>query len=273
MWMFLCLKINEMIRIVIATFVLVAGIIAKAQVSENRFPEHFSKIKASSGVTVFYTVSEKYAIKVETDDNEKLPLIKTRVENDQLLIYVDTKGYTPNNKSKKRNEKRINDVTFDHLNVYVEGPSPKAIEASSSADIVFENWVENRNVSFSVSSSGSIKGKFKTETAQILASSAGDLMAEITATSVTILASSSSDVTLTGTTEKLIAEASSSADCNLEKLKSNDAVVSASSSGAVTLMVSDKLTASASSSGTIVYYGKPIHLIQNTSSSGSIRQH
>ena len=79
-----------MTKLILTITSFIVGLVATAQVSENRNVSDFSKLKASQGIEVLYTVSNSNSIKVETDDNERLQMIKTEVEGETLKIFVDT---------------------------------------------------------------------------------------------------------------------------------------------------------------------------------------
>lgn len=244
-----------------------------AQVSENRTVSNFSKLKASAGIDIFYTISDKISITVETDDSEKMKLIKTEVENGTLVLSIDTKDYKAKKTKKRKNNSNIsfiNGVRFDVLKITVSGPNLTDIRASSSAKIQLQNVNTSPNLDIKVSSSGKIVGTFETNNANIEASSSGDFGANINATTIEIKASSSGDVVLKGKGKNLILKASSSSDCNLKNLEVEQATIEASSSASVVVTVTISLEAKASSSAAISFYGNPTNISKEVSSSGSV---
>ena len=187
-----------MLKGIITATAILGSCVGFSQVSETRTVSDFSKLKASTSVQVFYTVSNVKSVKVETDDNEKLKFIKTEVENGTLQVFVDSGN--GNNKGSKKGNRTVNGMRFKTLNVYVSGPSLSSVKASSSADIKIENLNSANQVDVAVSSSGSVSGKFNCSEIRIDASSSGDLKAQIDAKSVEVETSSSSDVNLSGKT-------------------------------------------------------------------------
>lgn len=107
-----------MTKFILTATALLASLVAFAQVSENRKVSGFSKLKASQGIDVFYTVSDVNSIKVETDDNERLQMIKTEVDGETLKIFIETKN-AQKLKSKNGKKTKINGVGFNILKVYV----------------------------------------------------------------------------------------------------------------------------------------------------------
>ena len=95
-------------KFIIFTTLLFTGFLT-AQISENREVSDFSKLKVSSSIDVMYTISDKISVTVETDDAEKLKLIKTEVENGTLVLSIDTKDYKSKKKKKK---KKVNPITL-----------------------------------------------------------------------------------------------------------------------------------------------------------------
>ncbi len=265
-----------MIKVIVTITAFLISLISIAQVSENREISTFSKLKASSGIDVFYTISDKISVQVETDDAEKLKLIKTEVDNGTLILSIDTKEYKkPKNKEKgkKKNKSNIhfiNDVEFQVLKITISGPSLEAIKASSSADIKLENLNKSNNLEIKVSSSGSISGSFECANLSVDASSSGDFLGTIAATSIEIESSSSSDVVLSGKATKVLVKASSSSDCDLKKLIVETAIIQASSSADVFINATKSVEAKASSSAAIVIFGNPSEVKKEESSSGSI---
>lgn len=260
-----------MTKFILTIATLLAGLIATAQVSENRNVSDFSKLKASQGIEVLYTVSNLNSIKVETDDNERLQMIKTEVEGETLKIFVDTEN-SKKPKSKKWKNRTINGVSFNVIKVYVTGKALTEIKASSSASIKVQNLNTTQKLEVAASSSGSVSGSFECDDFKADVSSSGDVKGKITAKSVYVEASSSGDVTLDGKAISLEVKASSSGDCDLRGLTVENAKVKASSSADVTLTVTKSLDAAASSSADIDYYGNPSQVNTDKSSSGSVNK-
>lgn len=266
-----------MVKIIVTITAFLISLISLAQVSETREVTDFSKLRVSNSIDVFYTISDKISVKVETDDNEKLKLIKTEVENGTLKLFIDTKDYKQKETKKtKKTKKRsnisfINGIDFQVLKITISGPNLKAIKASSSADLKFENTNASPNLDVEVSSSASISGSFNCTNLDIDASSSGDFSGKIDATSVGIESSSSSDVNLSGKATKISVKASSSSDCNLKDLMVEEAIIGASSSADVSIRVTKAIEAKASSSASIVYFGNPSTVKKEESSSGSVK--
>lgn len=258
-----------MTRIIIAITAALLSLVARAQVSENRNVADFSKLKASTSVEVFYTISNTKSVKVETDNNEKLQLIKTEVEDGTLKIFVDTgdKNYRT---SSRKGKKSVNNVHFNTLKVTVSGPSLKSFKASSSADIKVENLNTSDNLEIGVSSSGSVSGKFKADDVSVDVSSSADFTGNVEAKTVALESSSSAEIVISGKAQKVTAKASSSSSCKAKDLIAETADVKASSSADISVYASKSLEAKASSSADILYYGNPSQVIADKSSSGSV---
>ncbi len=259
-----------MSKVIVTITAFLLGLVAFSQVSEKRTVGDFSKLKASHGIEVFYTISTTNSIKVETDDNERLQMIKTEVENGTLKVFVETKNKNGYN-SKSSKGYNIDGVNFKILKVYISGPSLTSYKASSSADINIEGQNVTNSVAVEVSSSGSVSGKFTADKVTLDASSSGDFKGNVQAVNVTIEASSSSDVVINGKAEALDIKASSSSSCDAKDLLANTVFASASSSADVKVFASKVLTAKASSSADIVYYGNPAQVTEDESSWGSIK--
>lgn len=263
-----------MTKIILAITFFLVSIITLAQVSENREVSNFSKLQVSNAIEVFYTVSNTKSVKVETDDKENLTYIKTEVENGTLKLYVDTKDYKKEVKTKKRskgnNVSWVNGVEFAILKITVSGPNLEEIKASSSADIKIVNTNTSTDLNIAVSSSGSISGNFNCSNLFIDTSSSGEFSSNLNATTVEIESSSSSNVNLSGKATEILVKASSSSSCDLKDFTVETAIIKASSSASVSIKVTKSIDAKASSSASIVYYGSASQVSKEESSSGSV---
>lgn len=253
-----------MLKTIITSIAFLSSLAAFSQVSETRAVNDFTKLKASTSVKVFYTISDTKSVKVETDDNEKLKYIKTEVANGTLEIFVDSGDGNYN--------KRNKGLRFKTLNVYVSGPSLTSVKSSSSSKIKIENLNSAKEIEVKVSSSGSISGKFECSLINIDASSSGDFKAQLEAKTVEVETSSSSDVDLSGTTVNLKIKSSSSSSCNANTLKAENVTAEASSSADIDVYASNSINAKASSSADINYYGNPAKVEADKSSSGSVNK-
>lgn len=260
-----------MTKIITTTTAFLISLFAFAQVSESRTVGDFSKLKASHGIEVFYTVSSTNSIKVETDDNQKLQYIKTEVEGETLKVFVDNNS-KENYSYGNRKGKNINGMNFKTLKVYISGKALTAIKASSSAKIKIENLNSANQLDIAVSSSGSVSGTFNCDDLKIDVSSSGDFKGKVNTKTATIEASSSGDLDLSGKANQVTVKASSSADCNLKGFIAEEATVKASSSADVSIQVTKSLKADASSSADIDYYGNPSQVSVEKSSSGSVNK-
>lgn len=259
-----------MTKIIIVATAFLISLFGFSQVSENRSVGDFSKLKASHGVEVVYTVSDQKSIKVETDNTEKLKFVKTEVEAGTLKIYVD-KGDGDRNGSKK-GKKRIDGIHFNILKVTVSGPALEAIKTSSSADVKIQNLNSASQITFDLSSSSSVSGKFRCDKMTVEASSSAGLKAEIETQNTIVETSSSSDVKLSGKTVKLTVKSSSSSTCDADKLITDDVTATASSSANINLQVEKSIVAKASTSADISYRGNPSDVVTDTNTSGSVRK-
>ncbi|WP_264520311.1 head GIN domain-containing protein [Flavobacterium sp. N1994] len=259
-----------MSKVIATGAAILISLIASSQVSENRNVAEFSKLKASTGIDVFYTVSSTTSVKVETDDNDKLQYIKTEVEGETLKVFVETKKNNYNSNSS--NGKNINGIKFKTLKVYITGKALTAVKASSSAKIKMQNLNSANQVEIAASSSGSVVGNFDCDEMKVDVSSSGDFDGNVNAKTINIESSSSADVDLDGKTITLQVKASSSSSCNLKKLLSENAKAKASSSADVTLNVTKSLDAEATSSASINYYGNPAQVNAEKGSSGSVNK-
>jgi hypothetical protein len=253
-----------MIRLVVYSIALLFTILASAQVSENRTVSNFSKIKVSAGIDLVFTQESKTSLKVEADDAEKLQDIMTIISGNTLEIYVDSKNF---NKKGKKNKNRY---THKTLKVWVSAPAVDSFKASSSSSVSLKNGIDVPTAEIKVSSSASLNGNIKAEEITIEVSASGNLKSNISAKKISADLSSSGDALLSGNADSITISASSSADLKAKDLTVRNANIDASSSAEVVLNVTESLTAKASSSGSVSYYGNPKNVQADKSSSGSV---
>lgn len=260
-----------MIRIINYTILLLVSLLTKAQVTENRTIENFSKIKVSQGIDVFFTQGELKPLRIETDNQENLAYLKTEVEGNTLKLFIDAENVSKGRDTKQKRKKHsYNWVNFQSMKVFVTAPNVTDFVASSSGSIQFKNGITNDEVTLKTSSSGSISGDINCKNVALEASSSGDITSKLKADKVTAHVSSSGDLELSGSVKNIEIQASSSGDCKAKNLAATNAVVAASSSGSIEITVLETLDAKASSSGDIWYYGNPTNVTKDTSSSGNI---
>jgi hypothetical protein len=258
-----------MTKIIISVTLFLMSLISLAQVSENRTVGRFTKLQVAQSIQVFYTISDKISVNVETDDAEKMAVIKTEVVGETLKLFIDTEKYAPLGKKRKN---KYNDISFKVLKINISGPNLNEIKASSSAKVKVQNLNKTTNISLTVSSSGKIQGNFESDNLTIEGSSSGKVAGEFQGKNIMITSSSSSNISLEGKAVHLKVNTSSSGECNLEQLQVLNAEISASSSSFVSVHVTKALDAEATSSANIKYAGNPAQVTKESNSSGSISQ-
>ncbi|MBS1510452.1 MAG: DUF2807 domain-containing protein [Bacteroidetes bacterium] len=205
-------------------------------VTEKRNTGSFTRIESSAGIDVEVTMGSTSSVEVEADDNVIAHII-TDVNGSTLNIHLESRHGFNN----------------AHMKVLVTTPVLKGIKASSSSDIIVKGVIKD-------------DGKISFD-----ASSSADITAEVEAPEVSAEASSSATITLKGRTKNYTADASSSADIKSEDLLSENAKVTANSSGSVDVYASVTLDADASSSADITYSGGAT-VTSKTNSSGSVEK-
>lgn len=207
----------------------------KNVVSKERPAGSFTGVRVSSGIDVYLTQGDKMSIKVEADENLHEYII-TEVEGGNLKVYTDA-----------------NIRSAERKRVYVTMKEISSLSTSSAGDLYGESPV-------------------KAEDLRLSASSAGDMKLEVYAKNIEIDISSSGDITLTGEAEKIDATLSSAGDLNAYDLKVKEAEVNVSSAGDGDIYVTDRLTAHASSAGSVYYKGDPKYVDAHSSSAGGVHK-
>jgi len=143
------------------------------------------------------------------------------------------------------------------------------IEASSSADIKVRDKFTQDKTTIKVSSSASIDGDFEANDLEIDGSSSGSFSGKIWAVDLDVDVSSSADVNISGKAKKADMDASSSGSIDANSVTAEYAELKASSSGSINLSVSNTLSATANSGGSVDITKKGnLQVISKTENSG-----
>ncbi|MBD0833318.1 head GIN domain-containing protein [Aestuariibaculum sediminum] len=197
--------------------------------------EPFTGIKASEGLDVYVTQSDKVNVVVEADENLQ-DLIITEVDNGILKIH--TKKNIGRSKAKK--------VTVSFKDI-------TSIKSTSGSSVKGTNTVVENDL--------------------ILESSSGsDIKIDVNTHNLTCKTSSGSDIKVSGNTKSLSVESSSGSDFKGANLIAESSQVKASSGADITVNTLKDLTAKASSGADIKYLGDPEIINKDSSSSGSVKK-
>ena len=202
---------------------------------ERSVSADFTEVKASAGIDVFLSEGNTNKIVVEADEN-LLPLIKTEVKDGKLTI--STTGNIGFYKSKK---------------VYVTYKELTAITASSGAEIIGNSVIRSERLSLNSSSGAEIK-------------------IEVFSKELVAKTSSGADIEIKGKASSFNVQASSGSELDAEKLQTINCIAKASSGAKINVNVKENLETTVSSGADINYYGDPISVNSNKSSSGSVRK-
>ena len=157
--------------------------------------------------------------------------------------------------------------------VVVSGTYEKLIiKASTSGDVVVSGTCEKLDVK--ASTSGDVKASDLTaQQIDLRASTSGNIRAKVSGGNVSVDASTSGDVVLSGTCDKLDIKATSSADVKASDLTCQNGDLRASSGADITAMLTETVTAHASSGGDILVRGgaKPVKVKESSGGDVSIR--
>ncbi|WP_298551239.1 head GIN domain-containing protein [uncultured Algibacter sp.] len=195
----------------------------------------FSSIRATEGLDVYLTQSNRESISVEADGNLH-ELILTEIEDGVLKIH--TKKNIGRASSKK---------------VHISFQDISSITSTSGSDVYSTNTINVNRLNLK-STSGS------------------DMKLDVHTTYLNCKSTSGSDLRVSGKTIKLVAEATSGSDIKAADLMAESSEVKATSGADITINTSKELTARATSGGDVKYYGNPEKVDKNNSSAGSIKQ-
>ncbi len=191
------------------------------QTENFNIAENFDRVTAGNGWEVILAQGDAYEVIVEADEN-LIEAADIYVKNGTLKVYCE-------DNIRSATSKKVY-VTYVHN---LEG-----IGASSGAYISTQQVLEGEQLDLDASSGGSIKTTAVVRNIDTGVSSGGSII-------------------IAGSTENLDVAVSSGGNIRAKELKAKYADATASSGGAIDLMVTDKLKARASSGGDIDYWGSP----------------
>ena len=202
---------------------------------EVRQVDEFDRIKVSRGMNVYITQGSPAKVVVIADSNLH-EVIRTDVEGGILKIYTDENV-------RWAEEKKVM-VTVEKLS---------AVETTSGSNV----WSQ---------------GQIRSENLELRATSGANQTMEVDAKFLSADCSSGANIKLSGLAQEAELETSSGANLKGQDLKANRCKMDASSGGNVSSTVVEKLDASASSGGNIVYWGEPTSTDIQQSSGGNIHK-
>ena len=227
----------------------------KGPIEQKEYQFDFDEIKVSQSIDA----------EVVKSDHEKVVVnAPSDIINDVLAEKVGDKLYV-------HFKPGIN-ISAKNVSVKIFAKDFSEIEANSSADIKVLDKFTQDETSIKVSSSGSISGDFEANDLEIDGSSSGSYSGKIWAVNLDVDVSSSADINISGKTKKADMDASSSGSINANGVFAQVADLKASSSGSINLSVSETLSATASSGGSVEVkkIGNLQIVTQNANSGGSV---
>lgn len=228
-------------------------------VESERHVSDFSKLSVSHGIDVEITQGNSNSLKIVADENLQEKII-TKVEGDELQIYVDGNIF----KTKKMTAL----VTVKKLN---------SIKASSGSDVESKNQLICDDLNLRCKSGSDIELSFEAkslsceltsgsdaefdaqvkESVFISAEHGSDVEAKLTAQSIECMAKHGSDLDLSGKTIKLKVEASGGSDVSASGLMTEDCILVVSGGSDAEVHATNSIDIQASSASDVYYAGNP----------------
>ncbi len=222
-------------------------------VTEKRPAAPFRKLAAEQGVEVLIDDAAGDSFTVEADDN-LLPLVETKVENETLRVRV-TGSLTTRNP------------------IRVTAASPDLSEAAASSDAsVAAAKASGDVVRLTADSSGEVTvDEVQGDEIELAANSSGHVTAKrLDGQKLRVAVSSAGHITAAGKVDRQQVAASSSGQYEGGELASRTASVDLSSAGSALVQAAEEITGVVSSAGRVLYVGDPAKISVETSSAGSV---
>lgn len=217
-------------------------ITGKEKVVEQNLPlnNHFEELSVSNGWNVVLIPSKQQNIKVHANEN-LIDLLQAEVKDNTLYIA-------------SKEKKNIGRADAKKIEIRYTG-TLKNLRTSSGSKLTSETVFNQKEINLKASSGSLIQLK---------------LTCKNTAAKV----SSGAKIDLEGTSIHFEGKSSSGGNLDAQNLDTKLSTVKASSGATIRIAVEEKITAKASSGGSIHYYGNPEETpVEEKSSGGSIKQH
>lgn len=242
---------------------------------ESRAVSNFSQLTLSLPAIITLSQGPTESLTITADDNI-LPLLSTRVVNNELVVEGDrSRGFSTKKEIKIR-------VTVKSLN---------AIKIKGSGD-VFGDQFKSDKLDISIEGSGDVKFKeIRADQLRIAISGSGDMaidnvesqsieskiqgsgdirLGALRAGQMSITLNGSGDISAAGSADKVAIEISGSGDVHASKLIAREVDVKVVASGEADVHATEKITARVLGSGEIRYAGSPKKVDRMVKGSGSI---
>ena len=203
-------------------------------ITEKRNASDFNKITVANGLDCEVVQADNFEVTVEADDN-LINGIKTKVENNTLIIYSEYNNY-------------IN-VTAKKITVRL--PKVLSLEITSGASLKSINVLNGEDIKIKSSSGSSIE-------------------AEVESDKVTLESTSGSEQQISGKALKLYTASSSGSNIDADELLANEVYAQSSSGSSTSVNAIVLLDGKASSGSSINYSKSPKEIRVEESSGGSV---
>jgi Putative auto-transporter adhesin, head GIN domain len=242
---------------------------------ESRPVANFSRLTLSLPATVTLAQGPTESLTITTDDN-LLPLMRTRVVNNELIVDGEqNRGFS----TKKEIKIRITVKSLDSLKIKGSGDvfgdqlkSEKLdIAIEGSGDVKF-NAIRADQFKIGIVGSGDVAiGIVESKSVDSSIRGSGDIkLPSVRAGQMKFAIEGSGDVTAAGNADKVDIEISGSGDVRARKLVAREVDVRVIAAGDADVHATEKLTATVTGSGDIRYAGSPKKVERNVKGSGSI---
>lgn len=233
-------KLSFLITLLLSYSLLFAQTVVHDANAQVRNVSSFHQVEVSTGIHLYLKQGNTNAVAVSAP-SEFINFVKTEVENGELHIYVENKGFK-NWSNKNKN-----------IKAYVTIQTIDGLEANSGALAETDGNINANNLKISLSSGAQLNGDF-------------------TASKMRIDQSSGSQSTIKGKVSDVDIKASSGAQLSGYELSSETCKADASSGSEVEVTVNKTLDASANSGGSIEYKGNASVTNLSNSSGGRVKK-
>ncbi|MEO6582909.1 MAG: head GIN domain-containing protein [Ferruginibacter sp.] len=212
-----------------------------ANVVKRTLNASFDAISITDGVSLYLTQGNEESLAVSFSDSKYETRFKTIVDNGTLRIYFDNDGLNWNDNRRRK------------LKAYVSFKTLSNLSASGGAEVVFNETLILKQVSFKFTSGSLLTGKIKADKMEIAQNSG-------------------SQMNLAGNVSDLSIEAGSGAVFSGYGLNADHCSAKASSGASVRISVKQELDAKANSGGAIHYKGEGSIKDINVNSGGVVKR-
>ncbi|WP_298224634.1 DUF2807 domain-containing protein [Flavobacterium sp.] len=238
-----------MLKIITTLTVFLVGMLAKAQVTENRNTTDFSQVAVTGGIELIYNEAPSTSLRIESNNEATLKNVITEMNGKTLKITLKKGTEMP---------------TGETVKVYVTANHIVALEAHSKAKITIEEQLNADQLDIVLDSGASLSGNIKTSgKTKLYASTGTTFNGRIEAAMLKGTFHDNARINLTGKVKKAAFQTTDSALLCARNFTANTIHMNANGTSVAKLHANDNIALNVTEQAKVSYVGYPEKMVLN----------